>query len=57
MLGLEDYNVKQLLKCLEWANNEIAVEPYKHSTDEQSEVHNNLRAYIDMLQEFLYGRH
>ena len=55
MLELEDYNVKQLLNCLEWANSEIAVEPYEHSTDEQSKVHNNLRAYIDMLQEFLYG--
>lgn len=55
MLELEDYHVNQLPECLEWANSEIAVEPYEHSTDEQADAHNTLRAYIDLLQEFHYG--
>ena len=55
MLELEYYNVKQLLRCLEWADNEIAVEPCEHSSEEQTDAHCDLRDFILTIRYNLYG--
>lgn len=55
MLELEDYHVEQLLKCLEWADNEIAVEPCEHSSEEQTDAHCDLRDFILTIRYNLYG--
>ena len=55
MLELDRIDATLLLKCLEWADNEIAVEPYEHSSEEEIDVHCDLINFILTLRHELYG--
>ena len=55
MLELDRIDATLLLRCLEWADNEIAVEPYEHSSEEQTDTHGDLRDFILTLRHELYG--
>ena len=55
MLEFDRNDATQLLKCLEWADNEIAVEPYEHSSEEQTYAHCDLRGFILTIRYNLYG--
>lgn len=55
MLELDRIDATLLVRCLEWADNEIAVEPYEHSSEEQTDIHGALRDFILTLRHELYG--
>lgn len=55
MLELDRIDATLLLKCLEWADNEIAVEPYEHFSKERIDVHCDLRDFILKVKNELYG--